>query len=238
MSANRANAAARQRRAGGAELNSNQPQQQKQLSTLRTTMPKLSISDAIALITLRLGKVETIVSNYQNEDLNVQVDPNGQTIQHAKMIDDSVFKSIVSRLDILEKNQKVLMENQTSIANTVKTIASSKNGQTVVKDISEEKLSIVKEDIECLKSELRENNESIFNLQNMVQEVSQKIVEISLTLNSDEIGDLVDGTMIDSVEQDALDESVDEEPHEDAIVQLDLKEFIQNELNADMSEVV
>ena len=234
MSSNRANAAARQRRAGGADLNSNQPQQQKQQpSKQKVSMPKLSISDAIALITLRLGKVETIVSNYQNENLQVQVDAMGQPIQNAKMIDDSVFKSIVSRLDVLEKNQKVLMENQTSIANTVKTIASSKNGQTVVKDISEEKLSIIKEDIEGLKTELRQNNDSIFNLQNMVQEVSQKMVEISLTLNSDETEELVDGTMIDSVEQDAVDESVDEEPQEDAIVQLDLKEFLQNELNAD-----
>ena len=234
MSSNRANAAARQRRAGGADLNSNQPPQQKQQSSKQNlSMPKLSISDAIALITLRLGKVETIVSNYQNESLQVQVDAMGQPIQNAKMIDDSVFKSIVSRLDVLEKNQKVLMENQTSIANTVKTIASSKNGQTVVKDISEEKLSIIKDDIEGLKTELRQNNDSIFNLQNMVQEVSQKMVEISLTLNSDETEDLVEGTMIDSEQPDAADESVDEEPHEDTIVQLDLKEFIQNELNAD-----
>jgi hypothetical protein len=234
MSSNRANAAARQRRAGGADLNSNQPPQQKQQSSKQNlSMPKLSISDAIALITLRLGKVETIVSNYQNESLQVQVDAMGQPIQNAKMIDDSVFKSIVSRLDVLEKNQKVLMENQTSIANTVKTIASSKNGQTVVKDISEEKLSIIKEDIESLKTELRQNNDSIFNLQNMVQEASQKMVEISLTLNSDETEDLVEGTMIDSEQHEAADESVDEEPHEDTIVQLDLQEFIQNELNAD-----
>jgi hypothetical protein len=234
MSSNRANAAARQRRAGGAELNSNQPQPQKQQSSKQNIpRPKLSISDAIALITLRLGKVESIVSNYQNENLQIQVDAMGQPIQNAKMIDDSVFKSIVSRLDVLEKNQKVLMENQTSIANTVKTIASSKNGQTVVKDISEEKLSIIKEDIESLKTELRQNNDSIFNLQNMVQEASQKMVEISLTLNSDETEDLVEGTMIDSEQHEAADESVDEEPHEDTIVQLDLQEFIQNELNAD-----
>jgi hypothetical protein len=234
MSSNRANAAARQRRAGGAELNSNQPQPQKQQSSKQNIpRPKLSISDAIALITLRLGKVESIVSNYQNENLQIQVDAMGQPIQNAKMIDDSVFKSIVSRLDVLEKNQKVLMENQTSIANTVKTIASSKNGQTVVKDISEEKLSIIKEDIESLKTELRQNNDSIFNLQNMVQEASKKMVEISLTLNSDETEDLVEGTMIDSEQHEAADESVDEEPHEDTIVQLDLKEFIQNELNAD-----
>jgi len=234
MSSNRANAAARQRRAGGADLNSNQPPQQKQQSSKQNIpRPKLSISDAIALITLRLGKVESIVSNYQNENLQIQVDAMGQPIQNAKMIDDSVFKSIVSRLDVLEKNQKVLMENQTSIANTVKTIASSKNGQTVVKDISEEKLSIIKEDIESLKTELRQNNDSIFNLQNMVQEASQKMVEISLTLNSDETEDLVEGTMIDSEQHEAADESVDEEPHEDTIVQLDLKEFIQNELNAD-----
>ena len=99
MSSSRANAAARQRRAGGAELNSTQPQpQQKMQPGKQPQTTKLSISDAIALITLRLGKVEGIVSNYQNEQLQVQVDQNGQPIQNAKMIDDSVFKSIVSVL--------------------------------------------------------------------------------------------------------------------------------------------
>ena len=81
MSSNRANASARQRRAGepvGQQQQQNQRMQQQPGRGFggRSGMPdpqqppmnpKLSVSDAIALITLRLGRVETIVSNLPNE---------------------------------------------------------------------------------------------------------------------------------------------------------------------------
>ena len=246
MSSSRANAAARQRRAGGAELNSNQPQpQQKMQPGKQPHTTKLSISDAIALITLRLGKVEGIVSNYQSDQLQVQVDQNGQPIQNAKMIDDSVFKSIVSRLDVLEKNQKVLMENQTSIANTVKSLATSKQsgGQTIIKDVSDEKLVQVNESVEFLKEEIRQSNNTVFNLQSFVQELSQKMVELIMTSDG---STMIDGEQTvqfanneDGIqEEDVNDETVvdslvlDLEGGEDSgpILELNMKEFIQSEL--------
>lgn len=246
MSSSRANAAARQRRAGGAELNSTQPQpQQKMQPGKQPQTTKLSISDAIALITLRLGKVEGIVSNYQNEQLQVQVDQNGQPIQNAKMIDDSVFKSIVSRLDILEKNQKVLMENQTSIANTVKSLATSKqqgSGQTIIKDVSDEKLGQVNESVELLKEEIRQSNNTVFNLQSFVQELSQKMVELILTTDGSTMIDgehsntiqfaNEEGTQEEGVNDDTVVEGFDLEGGEDSgpILELNIKEFIQSEL--------
>jgi hypothetical protein len=243
MSSSRANAAARQRRAGGAELNSSQPQQKKMGQPQpqpgkQPNTTKLSISDAIALITLRLGAVENIVSNYQYEQLQVQVDKDGQPIQNAKMIDESVFKSIVSRLDVLEKNQKVLMENQTNIANTVKSLASSKQ-QTIVKDVSDEKLSQVNESVESLKEEIRESNNTIFNLQSVVQELSQKMVELIITSDSTMIDGgeqsvqfanediLVGGVNGENVENG---EDLDGGEDSDAVVELNMKDFIQNEL--------
>jgi hypothetical protein len=247
MSSSRANAAARQRRAGGAELNPSQPQQKMQGQPQPGKQPqttKLSISDAIALITLRLGKVEGIVSNYQSDQLQVQVDQNGQPIQNAKMIDDSVFKSIVSRLDILEKNQKVLMENQTSIANTVKSLATSKQGagQTIIKDVSDEKLVQVNESVEFLKEEIRQSNNTVFNLQSFVQELSQKMVELIMTSDgstmidgeqtvqfANEEGNQEEGVNAETV-VDSL--ALDLEGGEDSgpILELNMKEFIQSEL--------
>jgi hypothetical protein len=242
MSSSRANAAARQRRAGGAELNSNQPQQKMQGQPQPGRQPqttKLSISDAIALITLRLGKVETIVSNYQNEQLQVQVDQNGQPIQNSKMIDDSVFKSIVSRLDVLEKNQKVLMENQTSIANTVKSLATSKQGagQTIIKDVSDEKLGQVNESVELLKEEIRQSNNTVFNLQSFVQELSQKMVELIMTSDGAEGEQPVQFANEDenaSLEEDVNGQTIDQDleggEDGDAILELNMKDFIQSEL--------
>ena len=67
MSARRANAGAKNRRAGGAGLDIRPQQAEPQ----QVQQPKLSISDAIGLITLRLGRVENVVQhlqtkNYQN----------------------------------------------------------------------------------------------------------------------------------------------------------------------------
>jgi len=61
---------------------------------------KLSISDAIGLITLRLGRVEQwiIDTDQENEDGKADIPEN------CKMIDNSVLTTIINRLDALEKN--------------------------------------------------------------------------------------------------------------------------------------
>jgi hypothetical protein len=98
MSGNRANASARQKRAGGAELSTGpniqkmqQMQQQQQMAA-----PKMSISDAIGLITLRLGKMEQTVNYLQTSPTTA----NDSTTISSSM--DTL------RLDTLEQKVKVL----------------------------------------------------------------------------------------------------------------------------------
>lgn len=67
---------------------------------------KLSISDAIGLITLRLGRVEQWIIETENEEVdkeNVSGEISGIPNNH-KIIDNSVLTSMISRLDSLEKN--------------------------------------------------------------------------------------------------------------------------------------
>lgn len=62
---------------------------------------KLSISDAIGLITLRLGRVEQWIIDTEHETTTPSADaavPNGHTI-----IDNAVFTTMIHRLDSLEK---------------------------------------------------------------------------------------------------------------------------------------
>jgi hypothetical protein len=60
---------------------------------------KLSISDAIGLITLRLGRVEQWVLDTEHEN-----ETNPQNLpENAKIIDNSVFASIMNRLETIEK---------------------------------------------------------------------------------------------------------------------------------------
>ena len=67
---------------------------------------KLSISDAIGLITLRLGRVEQwIIETDHEEDTKQSVSGDGSDIpSNHRVIDNSVLTSIINRLDSLEKN--------------------------------------------------------------------------------------------------------------------------------------
>jgi len=130
MSSSRSIAAARNRRAGeqaptsrpGTSIASqpafSQQTQGKRSVTAQNFTPnvpvtnanaKLSISDAIGLITLRLGRVEQIIMDSQhNGGLNM-----GSSIpDNAHLVDKSVINSIVNRLDSLEKKEKDTSSNQ------------------------------------------------------------------------------------------------------------------------------
>jgi hypothetical protein len=81
-----------------------QPHQQQTSNGL--PFQKLSISDAIGLITLRLGRVEQwIIETDHDEELKESegVDMSGIPENH-KVIDNSVLTSIINRIDSLEKN--------------------------------------------------------------------------------------------------------------------------------------
>lgn len=116
MSSARSNAAARARRAGGdmppqQQMNGRPGQQGQQFQQGQQNQAgaKLSISDAIALITLRLGRVEQIVQN-------MPVDNQPNLGENARIVDDVVLTNIVQRLDALEKGQKVLTDKISNIS--------------------------------------------------------------------------------------------------------------------------
>jgi len=109
MSANRANASARNRRAGGAEIQSTQQnnmrpgQSQKsgQKDNSANQNPKISISDAIGLVSLRIGRLEQFMYKINNDGIS---SPNDFNIgENDRIIDEDVFRSIVSRIELLEK---------------------------------------------------------------------------------------------------------------------------------------
>ena len=130
MSSSRSIAAARNRRSGDPppqQMNSRPvtsiashaafaPQQQQQQSRVRTAPPppqqqqpqqpfsKLSISDAIGLVTLRLGRVEQFMIDVQEEG-GIHTNSTPSLPDNTKLIDNSVLTSIINRLDSLEKKE-------------------------------------------------------------------------------------------------------------------------------------
>jgi hypothetical protein len=111
MSSSRANASAIQRRTNNPSpakqpVTNTRYQQQHQ----PVQNPKLSVSDAIALTTIRLSKVETFINNLPPLD-QLEAYSNQQQ-QSNCMITENVFNSIVSRLDKLEKSDIKINEDK------------------------------------------------------------------------------------------------------------------------------
>ena len=137
MSSSRSIAAARNRRAGEQAPTSRpgtsiaaqpafsqqqQPQTKKNFtaSTSTPNVPvtsananaKLTISDAIGLITLRLGRVEQIIMEAEH---NGGFSAGTSIPDNTHLVDKSVINSIVNRLDSLEKKEKDSSNNQQTI---------------------------------------------------------------------------------------------------------------------------
>lgn len=135
-----------------------QQQQQQQQPANGLPFSKLSISDAIGLITLRLGRVEQWIIETDHEEESKQTetaDMSGIPDNH-KVIDNSVLTSIINRLDSLEKNgmgslsseeMKKLLED-TKLLSDVKTLT--------------EQFKRMSDDVAKHTIELAKNTEQIF----------------------------------------------------------------------------
>ena len=182
MSSARANASARNRRAGGdmppppqMQGRPGQPMQQQQMQ-----MPaKLSVSDAIALITLRLGRVEQIVQNMPVDGQSA-VGADGENI---RIVDNEVFEHMAQRLDELEKGQQELAARKPIVSSTPTPIT-----QVVNAAASKE----VSESIEVLKAEMVQVKDLLLNLQSFTMQTNQRLSEI--VFNGGEFIETIDDT--------------------------------------------
>lgn len=118
-----------------------QPPQYQQPPQQQQGLPfnKLSISDAIGLVTLRLGRVEQFMIDIENGEHNIS--GKSSIPENSKIIDNSVLTSIINRLDSLEKRE---------IGNT--------NSDS---SISSEELTKLNEEIKNLKESVTQLNDGV-----------------------------------------------------------------------------
>ena len=93
------------------------PMQQQQMPQQGASpFTKLSISDAIGLVTLRLGRVEQFIIDFENGEIEGHDNNSGGSSipENSKIVDNSVLTTIVNRLDALEKR-----EGSSSVASSV-----------------------------------------------------------------------------------------------------------------------
>jgi hypothetical protein len=232
MSSARSNAAARNRRAGDSnpvqspqqqnmrpgQGQINRPGQQMQQQQQQMQQPqahaKLSLSDAIGLITLRLGRVETIVQHLQTDLPPNEI--NGQTSEmgdNMKLVDDSVFANIVNRIDQLENVQKQTISKvnsqiqlqtqlqtqlqkqsaQPKIAATSTMVETSQNASVSLH--YETKINELNETVKGLHLEIDDLKNMLLKLQSFTMETNQKLSDLIFSDNSSrEQGDLSETT--------------------------------------------
>jgi len=279
MSGNRANASARNKRAGGADINSNggpSPMQgqrgpgqgypgqgQGQMQGQQMAQPKLSISDAIGLITLRLGRVEQLVQTIQtspNDPTSIPED-NGNNV----LVDKQVFDNIVKRLDTLEKQKNSLApgltppqalaqahaqaQAQIQSQTTLSQLVSIQKYDIFVKDVAKEfkemkDLIAATSATSAVTTEIAELKEMLLKLQTFTMETNSKLVNMIFSdsaqfeiLESEEKEDEHEGEVIDDFNMKFFG-SVNVSDSDSNIIELsqggfNLKEMIQQELQSE-----
>ena len=219
-----------------ASIQQKQSQQQHKQQTVEGVagVSKMTIVQAITLITLRLGSVETKLMKLENETPSQSMTFDCQ--ENMTLLDKNAFQSISSRLESLEKRSVtgtgtdiILLKQQVetvkqSLIQTKGTIA------VIVKDNKD-----LKTQVDSLKNELTETRELLTSLQNLTMDHSQKIMEFSLS----NFGDVqtMDGEMGNFTENplenltDKTLENLTDDKESNKIINANLKESVTSEFN-------
>jgi hypothetical protein len=152
-------------------MNSNEKSLQQEQSA------KMSVSNAIGLITLRLGRLENIVSDAIDEG---GINNNGKSSQipsNMKLVSDEVFENIVNRLNLLE-SKIIQITNQTEKIDKLENEITSVQGSiinlnalltTFINDTNEKFL-----DYENALTEIEQNFEINTNDVNIITEQNEQ----------------------------------------------------------------
>jgi hypothetical protein len=91
---------------------------------------KISISDAIGLITLRLGRVETYIIESEHEKEINNNESSDNLSANSQVIDSSILNNIINRIDSLEKKESV-PEDITKLTEQLTRISDESNKHTL-----------------------------------------------------------------------------------------------------------
>ena len=204
MSSSRSVASARARRAGG-DSSTSRPSQIRNAQQFTKPPPavdnqsisdkaaphdgKLSVSDAFALVTIRLGRVEMALQKLDIHNLAEKL-ASGEGAE--SIASNVIVKSIASRIDDLEKS---IQDN-------------------VGSSLTPEQLEIVngvQDKVSSLEKEMFQLKDHIYKLQSFALDVNQKIAE----LKESSLSSPKDSKSVSSAEQEVEEEEEEEEEDEE-----------------------
>jgi len=218
-----------------------QVQQSQQQVQSGLPFSKLSVSDAIGLITLRLGRIEQWVIETEHENENR---PEGMTSEHSnlpensKIVDNSVFSSIINRLEVVEKRDIEPINND-SVAKLSEDVARLNEQLTKIVDEGvKHNLSIAKHTEQLFKFE-RELVETKDILKTFMikydlfaSDTNNKFADYEFALSELEKNIQPPSESVKEVEQEETTILNDNESNEvsTSIMSVDLKNIIKQEL--------
>lgn len=215
-----------------AMLQQQQMQQQQADKKNDKLSSKITIAQAITLITLRLGAIETKMMHMPEGHSNMDGLDTG--------LDDGVLQSIMSRLESLEKRSTTSTNGTVSTPElnlfkqqleTIKqTMVQTKNSTvTVVKEVVS-----LKTQLENLRKEVVDTKETLDALQNMTMDHNKQLLKLSFDtggeLQDDNNDDILNYVEEDGTEIIGTDLSLLLFKNQDGE---GLKQMIENELNMD-----
>jgi hypothetical protein len=217
-----------------------QQQSQQQQQQGLDSITKMTVPQAITLITLRLGKLETNMFHQQYVNS-----------ESGSKIDESVIESIMDRLDAMEKREPSTSASTSASTSVLTNVVNAdivllkqqfEALKPVLTQLKSASTSVAKENkslkqqIELLKSELDETKELVITLQNITMDNSQKIMSFAFTnddqLFSTEIVDDDEAVLEDDVLEPDTVVSEADEVEEVVEKELGLKDLVEQELNA------
>ena len=197
---------------------------------------KLSISDAIGLITLRLGRVEQWIIETDHEEDNKQSvsgDVSGIPSNH-RVIDNSVLTSIINRLDSLEKNPaSSSSEEITKLSEEVRTL--TEQFKRMGDDVSKHTIELAKcsEQVFRFNRELTETKDILKSFMvkydMFAQETNQNFSDYETAL-SDLEKRLPTEVEENQVSLEEPETNIDDNDGENNIMSVDLKNMVEQEL--------
>jgi len=215
-----------------AQLQQQQMQQQmkQQMSEPRdqglASVNRMTLAQAITLITLRLGKVETHLHEHENSQMS------------GSGLDSGIIDVIMSRLETLESQghsqNPVTNTNNTNSANSSLEVTALKQNFDVLKtaiSYSKSSLAALTNEHKALKQEVEYLKSELASLQGLTMENNQQIMKLSLAVDLDGDADLnLEEDGLEDLSNDNNDNDNTSDNDNNEIVGTDLKDLIEKEL--------
>lgn len=209
-------------------------QKKQQLSTNSAealgSINKMTIAQAITLITLRLGKIETQLINGPTSGTTSMFSEDEDHV----LVDKTLIHSLISRIDTLEKRPSTSSTTSTSNQDIILLKQQFETIKPIVIQ-SKNSLPALKQQVDTLKTELNETKELLTALQNLTMDNSNKILAFNSVFNNDNtfLDDNLQQDFQQNIQQDfdtaENDISLDTDLNSTEIMGTNLKELIEQE---------